>query len=363
MDKVDCVVIGAGVVGLAVAARLAEQGFDVIVLEQHELIGSETSSRNSEVIHAGIYYPQNSNKAALCVRGKQMLYEYCARFAVPFKQCGKIIVAAKESQREIVAGYQAQAVRNGVEDLYWIDREELKELEPEVVGIGAVVSPSTGIIDSHAYMLSLQGVMEKHGGMVALNTKAVAVESGKSSGHQRCIVRTDGFDLASQWVINCAGLSAPSLSADTPGGPKAYYAKGHYYAYSGRQPFSRLVYPTAEAGGLGVHVTLDLAGQVKFGPDVQWIDEIDYSFDESSKEDFISAIQAYFPNLDPQRLQPSYTGIRPKISPEGAAAADFMLHGPGQHGVAGRINLLGIESPGLTSSLAIAEQVALLMTH
>ena len=361
MDSVDCIVIGAGAVGLAVAARLAQAGREVIVLEQHDVIGSETSSRNSEVIHAGIYYPENSLKAALCVRGKEMLYEHCQQYAVPHKQCGKVIVAAHESQRDIVAEYQSQAQRNGVHDLYWISQAELKELEPEVVGVGGVVSPSTGIIDSHAYMVSLQGVLEKYGGMVALNTKVLSIEAGLKSSGQRSIVRTVDLDLSAQWVINCAGLSAPVLSIDTPGGPTAYYAKGHYYSYSGAQPFSRLVYPTAEAGGLGVHVTLDLAGQVKFGPDVRWIDNADYSFDESHKQDFVAAIKAYFPNLDSERLHPSYTGIRPKISGPGEPAADFVLHSPDQHGVVGRINLLGIESPGLTASLAIAEQVELLV--
>ncbi len=362
MDSVDCIVIGAGAVGLAVAARLAASGREVIVLEQHDLIGSETSSRNSEVIHAGIYYAENSLKAALCVRGREMLYAHCQQFVVPYKQCGKVIVAAHESQRNIVAGYQDQARRNGVNDLYWISQDELAELEPEVVGVGGVVSPSTGIVDSHAYMLSLQGIIEKHGGMVAFNSKVLSIESGQRLAGQKSIVRTAELDIAGQWVINCAGLWAPRLSNDTPGAPPAYYAKGHYYSYTGAQPFSRLVYPTAEAGGLGVHVTLDLAGQVKFGPDVRWIDDVDYTFDESHKQDFVAAIQAYFPNLDAERLHPSYTGIRPKISGPGTVAADFMLHTPAQHGVSGRINLLGIESPGLTASLAIAEQVENVMS-
>jgi L-2-hydroxyglutarate oxidase LhgO len=356
-EHIQTVVIGAGVVGLAITRKLAMSGREVILLESEDAIGTATSSRNSEVIHAGIYYPENSLKAALCVRGREMLYAHCQQFAVPHKQCGKVIVAAHESQRDIVAGYQAQARRNGVDDLYWISQDELSELEPEVVGVGGVVSPSTGIVDSHAYMLSLQGIIEKHGGLVALNTKVLSIQSGGQLAGQKSIVRTEDLDIAGQWVINCAGLWAPQLAADTPGGPTAYYAKGHYYSYSGAQPFSRLVYPTAEAGGLGVHVTLDLAGQVKFGPDVRWIDDVDYSFDESHKQDFVAAIQAYFPNLDPERLHPSYTGIRPKISGPGIAAADFMLHTPVQHGIAGRINLLGIESPGLTASLAIAEQV------
>ena len=353
VDKVDCIVIGAGVVGLAVAAALAKNGREVIVLEQHELIGSETSSRNSEVIHAGIYYPTNSLKARFCVRGKQLLYDYCASHGIEHRRCGKIIVAANESQRSTVEQYIPKAAANGVTDLYWIDEAELAALEPEVRGIGAVVSPSTGIVDSHGLMLSLQGEMEASGGVLALASAVKSIESlGTGSA-----VHGDGFSIAADWVINCAGLTAPDLSAGLAGVPKAHFAKGHYYSYTGPQPFSRLVYPVAEAGGLGVHVTLDLAGQIKFGPDVRWLPEIDYTFDDSHKEDFAAAIRAYFPGLDPARLQPSYTGIRPKISGPSETAADFMLHGPRQHGAAGRLNLLGIESPGLTASLALAEAV------
>lgn len=354
MDKVDCLVIGAGVVGLAVAAALAKLGREVVVLEQHELIGSETSSRNSEVIHAGIYYPTNSLKARFCVRGKQLLYDYCASRGIDHKRCGKIIVAANEMQRATVEQYITKAAANGVADLYWIDAADLAALEPEVSGIGAVVSPSTGIVDSHAFMLSLQGDMEACGGALALGCAVQSIESRGADS----VVHCNEFSIAADWVINCAGLTAPELAADLGGAPEAYYAKGHYYSYAGRQPFSRLVYPVAEAGGLGVHVTLDLAGQIKFGPDVRWLSEIDYSFDDSHKEEFATAIRAYFPGLDVSRLQPSYTGIRPKISGPNELAADFMLYGPEQHGVAGRLNLLGIESPGLTASLALAEAVA-----
>ena len=354
MDKVDCIVIGAGVVGLAVASTLAKLGREVIVLEQHELIGSETSSRNSEVIHAGIYYPANSLKARFCVRGKQLLYDYCASRGIDHKRCGKIIVAADESQRSTVEQYIQKAAVNGVTDLYWINETELAALEPEVRGVGAVVSPSTGIVDSHSFMLSLRGELEANGGVLALACAVRSIESQPTGS----VVHGDEFSIAAEWVINCAGLTAPELSAGLAGAPKAHFAKGHYYSYTGRQPFSRLVYPVAEAGGLGVHVTLDLAGQIKFGPDVRWLSEIDYSFDDSHKEDFAAAIRAYFPGLDTSRLQPSYTGIRPKISGPNEAAADFVLHGPEQHGVPGRLNLLGIESPGLTASLAIAEVVA-----
>jgi L-2-hydroxyglutarate oxidase LhgO len=352
MDKVDCIVIGAGVVGLAVGAKIAQLGREVVVLEQHDLIGSETSSRNSEVIHAGIYYPTGSRKAALCVRGKALLYEYCRAMDVGHKQCGKIIVAAGDHQIETVRGYIDKAKQNGVDDLYWMSADAVRELEPEVQTVGGVMSPSTGIIDSHAYMLSLQGELEAAGGMIAFFTHVEKIESEPTP-----VVHTQDFSLSADWVINSAGLTAPDLALDTPGAPDAHYAKGHYYAYSGKQPFSRLVYPVAQEGGLGVHVTLDLAGQVKFGPDVRWIDSVDYTFDESHFDDFVAAIRAYYPGLDASRLHPSYTGIRPKISSAGEPAADFLIHTPQDHHVPGRINLLGIESPGLTASLAIAEEV------
>jgi len=350
-EQVDCIVIGAGVVGLAVAARLAAGGAEVVVLERHGLIGSETSSRNSEVIHAGIYYPSNSLKARLCVRGKHLLYEHCENYGVPHDRCGKVIVATSDAQRTVVDGYIRQAQINGVTDLSWIDQQGLAELEPEVVGVGAALSPSTGIIDSHAYMLSLQGILEAWGGFIALHSEVAAIET---QPHQ--VVHTPEMSLRARWVINAGGLNAPNLAAGLPGAPQAHYAIGHYYTYSGAQPFRRLVYPTAQDGGLGVHVTLDLGGQIKFGPDVRWINGVDYAFDDSRRDEFIEAIRAYYPALEEERLQPGYTGIRPKISPAGVES-DFMIHTPAEHGVEGRINLLGIESPGLTASLAIAEAV------
>ena len=354
-DKVECVVIGAGVIGLAVAARLAAAGREVVVLEQHDAIGTETSSRNSEVIHAGIYYPTGSRKAELCVRGKTLLYAHCDEYAVPYDRCGKVIVATSESQRVVVDGYVKQAAANGVTDLRWIDQAELRALEPEVCGIGAALSPSTGIVDSHAFMLSLQGILEANGGFIAFQNPVFSIESG-----DQLTVHSQQMSLAADWVINAGGLQAPDLSQNVPGSPKAHYAIGHYYTYSGAQPFQRLVYPTAEQGGLGVHVTLDLGGQVKFGPDVRWVDAIDYTFDDSLRDEFVAAIRAYYPKLDESRLQPGYTGIRPKIAGPGEAA-DFLIRGPKNHAVLGRIDLLGIESPGLTSSLAIAEQVGELM--
>ncbi len=358
-ERVDCLVIGAGVVGLAVAARLAALGRDVLVLERHELIGAETSSRNSEVIHAGIYYPAGSRKAALCVRGKALLYAHCAAYGVPHARCGKLIVATQDSQIATVRGYVAQAAANGVEDLRWLSQAEVHAMEPEVTAVGGVFSPSTGIVDSHAFMLSLQGQLEAGGGMIAFETAAEQLTPGSTGP----VVEAAGMTLATNWLINCAGLAAPGVGAQLVDGPTAHFAKGHYYAYSGRQPFSRLVYPVAEEGGLGVHVTLDLAGQVKFGPDVCWIDNVDYDFDEGRFDAFVDAIRRYYPALDPQRLHASYTGIRPKLGPAGSGFQDFSIAGPQDHGVRGFVNLLGIESPGLTASLAIAETVGELVSE
>ena len=356
MDKVECVVLGAGVVGLAVASRLAMAGIEVLVLEQHNAIGTQISSRNSEVIHAGIYYPVGSTKAQLCVRGKALLYEHCDAFGVPYRRCGKLIVASHADQLDVVRGYLRKGARNQVHDLTWLSAAQIKVIEPEVRGVGALWSPSTGIIDSHAYMVSLQGQLEAAGGCLSLRTKVEHV-----SGYDPTIIHTEALSLQARWLINCAGLSASQFAADTAGCPRPYYAKGHYYAYSGQSPFRHLVYPLAEPGGLGIHATLDLAGQLKFGPDVCWIDQVDYGFDESVFNDFVAAVMAYYPRLDPARLHPSYTGIRPKIAPREAGFQDFRIDGPAQHGVKGRLNLLGNESPGLTASLAIAEEVVSLV--
>lgn len=360
-ERVDCVVIGAGVVGLAVARALALQGREVIVLEAEESIGNHTSSRNSEVIHAGIYYPKGSLKATLCVQGKSMLYAYCDDHAIAHDNCGKVLVAANEAEIPVVLGYIDKANANGVHDLRRISLDELRELEPAVRAVAAVYSPSTGIIDSHAYMLALQGDLEQAGGMVVFKSPLLGGEV-TGDGIVLDVGGSDAMQITCNTLINSAGLTAPQLSRSIRGIPEAtippqYFAKGHYYTMSGRSPFHRLVYPMAGPGFLGVHVTVDLGGQARFGPDIHWLDRIDYSFDNAREPLFYDAIRQYYPDLKDGALQPGYTGIRPKISGPTQPAADFLIQGPKDHGVAGLVNLYGIESPGLTASLAIGEMV------
>jgi L-2-hydroxyglutarate oxidase LhgO len=354
-EQADVVVVGAGVVGLACARELALRGREVLVLERHPLIGTETSSRNSEVIHAGIYYPTGSRKARLCVEGKALLYQYCAAAGVAHRRCGKLIVATEPGHLGILREYQVQAERNGAGKLEWLDADQVRALEPAVRALAGVLSPTTGIIDSHGFMLSLQGELEARGGLVVCNSHVRSL--ARCADGLRIV--TDDVELAARCVVNSAGLAAPDLARDlAPDVPRAHFARGRYYGYAGPAPFSRLVYPVAEAGGLGVHVTVDLAGQVRFGPDVEWIDGVDYTFDDRRRGDFAEAIARYFPDVDAGRLLPGYTGVRPKISGPGEPAADFRIDGPAEHGVPGLVNLLGIESPGLTASLAIARLVA-----
>ncbi len=354
-EMVDVVVVGAGVVGLAVARQLAQAGREVLVLERHPSFGEETSSRNSEVIHAGIYYPKNSLKAWACVRGKTLLYDYCATHGVDHHRCGKLIVACDANQADVLLSYEQAAIANGVSDLQRLDQRACLALEPHVAAYSGLLSPSTGIVDSHAFMLSLLGELEAAGGLAVFHTAVTEVTSIGGALE----LRAGDMSLKANWIINAAGLEAVALARQlTPLVPAAHLAIGHYYSYSGPAPFSRLVYPVAEPGGLGVHVTLDLSGAVKFGPDVRWLEQLDYAFDDSQRESFISAIQRYFPALNADRLQPAYTGIRPKISGPGEPSADFRIDGPAEHGVAGVVNMLGIESPGLTASLALAEKVA-----
>jgi L-2-hydroxyglutarate oxidase LhgO len=369
MEQVDCVVIGAGVVGLAVARALALEGREVMLLEAANAIGTGTSSRNSEVIHAGIYYPTGSLKARLCVAGKQLLYDYCAERGLAHRRCGKLIVATSEAQAAELPAIMAKAAANGVHDMVLLTRQEAQAMEPQLACVAAVYSPSTGIVDSHALMLSLQGDLENAGGMVALNSPLAHAQCGKSGIH---VVAEDGTALAAKTVVNAAGLQAPALAARFAGldpacVPRAYYAKGNYFTLAGRSPFSRLIYPVPEPGahlaGLGVHLTIDLGGQAKFGPDVQWVDSPeDLLVDPARGEVFYAEVRKYWPGLADGALAPGYAGIRPKIQPPGAPASDFVIQGPQAHGVRGLVNLFGIESPGLTSSLAIARHVASLLT-
>lgn len=351
-EACDVVVIGAGVVGLAVGQALAREGREVLVLEKQDAIGTETSSRNSEVIHAGIYYPTNSLKAELCVRGKHLLYEHCRTHHVPHDNIGKVIVATSRDQFRVLQDYQRRARENGVGELPWLTQRDVNEKEPAVSCVGGIWSPTTGIIDSHAFMLSLEGDLEAHGGMIAFLSEvdSLSVENGLK-------VSTSELSLAPRVVVNSAGLDAPTLTRQVGREFYTYFAKGHYYTLSGRSPFRHLVYPIADAGGLGVHVTLDMAYQARFGPDVVWQCGHDYAFDESRRPAFIAAIRSYYPDLDETKLHPGYTGIRPKLAPQGKPASDFVVNGPQETGVEGYVELLGIESPGLTASLAIAERV------
>jgi L-2-hydroxyglutarate oxidase LhgO len=364
MDEIDCAVIGAGVVGLAVARALALQGREVIVLEAEGAIGTGTSSRNSEVIHAGIYYPQGSLKARLCVEGKHMLYDYAGQRGVPLRRCGKLIVATSEAQVGQLDAIRVKARSNGVEDLELLTREQARAMEPQLECHAALHSPSTGIVDSHALMLNLQGDLENAGGMVALKS---GIESAECAGGGIVLRAQDGTDLRCRTVVNAAGLAAPALAGRFQGLPStavpaAYFAKGNYFTLAGRAPFSRLIYPVPEAAGLGVHLTLDLGGQAKFGPDVQWVDSSDdLVVDPARGDGFYAEVRKYWPGLPDEALIPGYAGIRPKISGPDEAAADFRIDGPATHGVPGLVNLFGIESPGLTSSLAIGRRVAELL--
>ena len=365
VDQVQSVVIGAGVVGLAVGRALAQSGREVIVLEGADAIGTGTSSRNSEVIHAGIYYPAGSLKARLCVKGKEQLYAFCAEKGVDVRRCGKLIVATSAEQVAQLEHIQKKAAANGVHDLQLLSREQARALEPELECHAALLSPSTGIVDSHGLMLALQGDMENAGGALAL-LSPVASAQVESDG---LLIRTaDGTELLAQEVVNAAGLFAPSVASKMQGldachVPQAFYAKGNYFTLSGRAPFSHLIYPVPEAAGLGVHLTLDLGGQAKFGPDVQWVDSPDQlEVDPQRCEGFYAEVNKYWPGLKAGSLAPGYAGMRPKISGPGDAAADFVIQGAGTHGVAGLVNLFGIESPGLTSCMAIADEVLLQLT-
>jgi L-2-hydroxyglutarate oxidase LhgO len=359
MDRVEVVVIGAGAVGLAVAAAFAARGREVLILEAADRFGSGVSSRNSEVIHAGIYYPRGSLKARLCVAGRDLLYAFCAGHGVAHRRCGKLIVASNEAQLPELGRIRAAALANGVE-LAPLSAAEARALEPELNCAGALHSPLSGIVDAHGYMLALLGEAESHGALLACDSAVTGVA-----------LHPDGFLIAVNGVpalearalVNSAGLAAPALARLMKGFPAqrvppAYLAKGSYFTLAGRAPFDRLIYPLPEPGGLGVHLTLDLGGRARFGPDVEWVEELDYAVDPARAARFYGAIRAWWPRLADGALEPAYSGIRPKITGPGEPAGDFRIDGEGAHGVRGLVQLFGIESPGLTSSLAIAAQVA-----
>ena len=361
MERLDCVVVVAGVVGLAVGRALALAGREVVVVEKAPRIGDETSSRNSEVIHAGIYYDKGSLMARLCVTGRKQLYAYLGERCLPHRRCGKLIVATAPDETPKLAAIRARAAANGVDDLTELSAAEAQAMEPALSCTGALHSPSTGIVDTHAYMLSLQGDIEGTGGMVVLNTPLLAARTV-----------ADGFELDfggdlpdtlhCRLLVNAAGLHAPALARritgyDAARAPGTYYAKGSYFSLSGRSPFTRLIYPVPVSGGLGTHLTLDLAGAARFGPDVEWVDHIDYAVDPARAAGFYGSIRRYWPDLKDGQLQPAYSGIRPKIVPPEVGRQDFRIEGPADHAVPGLVQLFGIESPGLTSSLAIGHHV------
>ena len=366
MDRVECIVIGAGVVGLAVARALALRGREVIVLERHEVIGSEVSSRNSGVIHAGLYYPNGSLKARACVAGKHALYDFCASHGVAHARTGKLVVATEDEQLDAMGALVERARGNGVDDLVRLDPREVRELEPEVDCTGALLSPSTGIVDVHEYMLALEGDAEANGAMVAFGSPCLggAVDDG---GIRIDAGGAEPMSLVGDIVVNAAALGAQDVARSIEGldpahVPPIHYAKGNYFYLTGRSPFSHLVYPMPSGAWLGVHVGLDLGNRCRFGPDLHWVDSLDYDVDAHQIESFYASIRRYYPGLRDGALLPDYTGIRPKIYGPGETAPDFVIQGAETHGIDGLVNLFGIESPGLTSSLAIAEEVAALVS-
>jgi len=361
MDNVDVVVIGAGVIGLAVARALAEQGREVLILEAADYFGTGTSSRNSEVIHAGIYYSPGSLKAWMCVTGRSLLYDFCEQYGVPYRRCGKLIVATSQTQLPALHKIKEAAQANGV-NLEFFTRSQAQALEPQLCCEGALHSPMTGIIDSHAYMLALLGQAESHGATLVTNSRVTRMRI-EADGGVLIGVNNEYQTLRANTVINSAGLYAPHLARLIEGFPTQhiptpYFAKGNYFTLSGRSPFERLVYPVPEPGGLGVHLTLDLAGRPRFGPDVQWVEQCEYTVELRRADRFYAAIRTYWPDLADGALQPAYAGIRPKIAGPTETAADFRVDGPETHGVPSIVNLFGIESPGLTASLALASHVA-----
>jgi L-2-hydroxyglutarate oxidase LhgO len=362
MEKLDCVVAGAGVVGLAIARALARAGREVVVAEKAAAIGTETSSRNSEVVHSGIYYERGSMKARLCVRGRELLYAYCAEKDIPHRRIGKLIFAANPQEGEKLRALAARGRDNGVEDLRTLTAEEARRLEPGLSCVSALHSPSTGILDSHALMLALLADAEECGAMAVFDTPVLDGEA-REGGVVLRLGGNEPMEASCRTFVNCAGFSAPALARGIAGFPaqripRGRLCKGNYFTFAGKTPFSRLIYPVPEEAGLGIHLTFDLAGQARFGPDVEWVEKVDYRVDPSRGESFERAVRNYWPALPPGSLTPGYAGIRSKIAGPGEPAADFLIEGPREHGVAGMVNLFGIESPGLTACLAIAEETA-----
>lgn len=363
VERVESVVVGAGVIGLAVARRLALSGQEVLLLEAARAIGTETSSRNSEVIHAGIYYTPGSLKARLSVRGRHLLYEYCASHGIAHRRTGKLIVATRSAEEPVLEQLAAQAAANGARDLRPLSGAEAIALEPALACTAALLSPSTGILDSHGLMLSLLGEAEDHGAALALQSPLLAVEPAPD-GFRLTVDQADGgtMPLSCRRLVNAAGHGALPLARRIAGLapeqiPAGHLLKGNYFSLSGKAPFRHLIYPVPVPGGAGTHLTLDLAGQARFGPDTEPVESFDYRVDPARAASFYGAIRRYYPGLKDDALAPAYAGIRPKIGKNGAMA-DFIIAGPESHGLAGLVNLFGIESPGLTASLAIAEEVA-----
>jgi L-2-hydroxyglutarate oxidase LhgO len=357
----DVLAIGAGVVGLACARALAMRGHAVIVAERTSGIGNGVSSRNSEVIHAGMYYPAGSVRAGHCVEGRRRLYAFCHSHGVPHRRCGKLIVATNRVEEAKIEGIHQQGVTNGVEGLEFIDGDAARTLEPNLFATAAVLSPETGIVDSHALMLALQGDVEDAGGALALDTGVERL--AWRDGQWHATLSGDAGEIPFDAVVNSAGLGAQALARATEGYPaervpKLVYAKGNYFGCLGRPAFTRLIYPSPVDGGLGTHVTLDLAGRMRFGPDVEWIDEEVYEVDPGRSASFYASIRRYWPGLPDGALVPDYSGIRPKLTGPGEPPADFMIEGPAEHGLARLVALFGIESPGLTASLSLADEVA-----
>jgi L-2-hydroxyglutarate oxidase LhgO len=366
MEKVDCVVIGAGVVGLSIARSLAIAGREVLILEAESAIGTHTSARNSEVIHAGISYAAGSLKGRLCAAGKELLYAYCKERGIGHRRIGKLIVATQESEKEDLAKYLAWAAGNGVTDLRPVSAAEARELEPDVSSVSGLLSPSTGIVDSHGLMLSYLGDAQNNGAVLALQSRVIS-GTATPDGIVLHVGGAEEMTILCKTVVNAAGLYAQEVASHIEGLspdfiPPAFYAIGHYFTMSRKSPFNRLVYPVGREGALRAHVTLDLGGQCKFGPDFQWVDKIDYSFDETRAPQFYEAVRRYYPHLKDGDLQPGYTGIRPRLGGPGKSlhnnATDFLIMDETQHHVPGLVNLFGIESPGLTSSLAIGAYVS-----